>query len=120
MAYKIEVMSALKIIRVTYSGDLTFNDRIQAVHILCCEFNIFDRFKLLIDVRRVNQEMTSLEQEIFGKFIASKEEFNQAKVAVVDNILEPVDQIMIREALKDDYQIKMFDNEKEALSWLNI
>ena len=120
MAHEFEVLSSSEIIRVTYSGDLTLDERIQVVHKLCCDFNIFSRFKLLIDVRNVQQEMTELEQEIFGKFIASKEEFDTALVAVLDKIEAPVDEITINEASKDNYQIKMFNCEKTALSWLKI
>jgi hypothetical protein len=119
MSNKIEILHNLEVIKVTYERNLTLDQRLAVVHELCVDFNIFKRFRLLIDVRNIKQEMTPLEQEIFGKFIASKEEFDMALVAVLDNIQQPVDQIMIHEASKEGYQIKMFGSEEVALAWLN-
>lgn len=119
MSYKIEVVKNSEIIRVTYVGTLTLDQRISAVHELCCDFNIFSRFRLLIDVRNIQQEMTVVEQEVFGNFIASKEEFNHASVAVLDNIEHPADQIAGRVAAKLGYRMQQFDREEKALAWLN-
>ena len=118
MSHKVEVIQKLEIIKVIYEGGLTLDQRLASVHELCCDFNIFKRFRLLIDVRGIKQEMTSLEQEIFGRYIATKEEFNMASVAVLDNIDNPADQIVSKEASKMGYQIKQFSSEEKALTWL--
>ncbi|MBA6354193.1 MULTISPECIES: hypothetical protein [unclassified Colwellia] len=118
MSHKIEIIETNKIIKVTYKGVMTLEERLSSVHELCCNFNAFKRFRLLIDVRSIKQEMTNVEQEIFGKYIATKEEFNMASVAVLDNIEKPTDQIVTKEAAEMGYQIKKFNSEKEALAWL--
>ncbi|MBA6262729.1 MAG: hypothetical protein V7780_10895 [Colwellia sp.] len=118
MSHKIEIIENHEIIIVTYEGIMTLEERLSSVHELCCNFNIFKRFKLLIDVRSIKQEMTNIEQEIFGKYIATKEEFNMASVAVLDNIEKPTDQIVTKEAAEMGYQIQKFNSEKEALAWL--
>lgn len=116
MPYKIDVLKDSDIIEVTYSGDITLNERIAVVHVLCCEFNLFDRFKLLINSTRTEQKMSLVEQQIFGKFIATKEEFKGALVAVLQT---PSMETLVDEAQKYGYQIKQFVDYDTALLWLN-
>ena len=116
MPYKIDVLEESEIVEVIYSGDITLDERITVVHILCCEFNLFDRFKLLINSTKTKQKMSAVEQEIFGKFIATKEEFKGARVAV----LQPQKmEILLDEAQKYGYQIRNFVSYDDALNWLN-
>lgn len=119
MSHKFEVLDNSEIIKVTYEGAMTLDERLSSVHELCIDFNIFKRFRLLIDVRNITQEMTPLEQVLFGQFIATNDEFNMASVAVLDNIAQPADQVVSKEASKMGYQIKQFDSETKALAWLN-
>ncbi|MBL4940721.1 MAG: hypothetical protein JKY81_03560 [Colwellia sp.] len=120
MPHKIEILNKAEMISVIYSGDVTLDERIQTVHELCLDFNMFEKFKLLIDNRKTIQKMTHVEQTVFGRYIASRDEFNKALVAVVSYIEQPCIQEVVKEARKKHYQIQQFYCEKDALNWLRV
>ena len=119
MSYKIEVLENSEIIKVTHECAVTLEQRSLILNELCCDFNLFKRFKLVIDVRNVKKEMSSIEQAIFGQYISSRNELKTALVAILVNITQPVDEVLSNEAFKHGLEIEQFDNEEKAIAWLN-
>lgn len=119
MSHSIVVLDNSEIIKVTHQCIMTLDQRTQVLHELCSDFNFFKRFRLLIDVRNVKQEMSSMEQTVFGKYLTSRTELQTALVAILVNIEQPVDEVINQEAFKDGLEIKQFSNESQAIDWLN-
>ena len=120
MSHIIEILENSEIIKITHKRIMTIDQRTQVLHELCSDFNLFKRFRLLIDVRFVKQEMTDIEQVIFGKYISSRSELKTAVVAILVNIEQPIDEVINQEASKEGLTIKQFGNEEQAIEWLSI
>ncbi len=118
MSHKIEILWYAEIIKVTHESTLTFEQRTHIFDELCRDYNIFKRFRLLIDVRNIKQEMTFVEQEVFAHYISSRDELKGAFVAVLINIDQLIDEFLIKEAFRKGLDIRLFGSEDKALSWL--
>ncbi|MCW8834688.1 MAG: hypothetical protein OQK09_07440 [Colwellia sp.] len=118
MAHIIEVIENPEIVKVTYKHGVTMEERLNVVHEVCLDFFIATRLKLIIDVRLASQEMSPVEQTIFGKYLASREELNKVKVAIISNQAQNINQVITQESLALGHQIKHFNIEQQAVSWL--
>lgn len=119
MVYKIELIEKTEIIKVTYCGDVSLDDRLNAVHELCRNYHLYKRFKLLIDSTHATEMMTKNEQIIFGRYLTKREEFRGALVATLVSKAQSITKVIVQEAASLGYQITSFHHEEEALSWLN-
>ncbi len=118
MTYKIENIKENDVICVRYSCGVTMNERMAAVHEVCTKKDKFKPLRLLIDVRQVKQKMNKLEQEVFGKYLASVEEFKTAMVAVLSEVSRNPNTLINKVSVKAGYNLMEFDSEQDALVWL--
>lgn len=119
MTYKIKDVENSDIIKVTYKGDVSLDERISVVHELCIDYKRNTQFKLLIDARLLTSAITPTEQSVFGTYIASREEFLLAKVAVIIDTEHVINKIILEKSLLLGHQIRVFNRENEAIAWLN-
>lgn len=118
MSYNIQLIEKKQIIAVTYIGDISLDVRLSAVHDLCSNYKQFQPFRLLIDSRLALQQMSKNEQIIFGRYIADREEFNQAFAATLSTPNNSINKVIVREAAHLGHQIVAFDTKNEAIKWL--
>ncbi|MBU2880925.1 hypothetical protein KO525_15800 [Psychrosphaera sp. B3R10] len=118
MPFKIESVRHLGVLKVIYSGAVTLDERINVVHSLCVDHYDSTRFRIYIDARLVDYQLSVAEQEVFGAYIASREEFKDALVAVVVNDGQVKNKNIITKSSKSGQIINIFDNEDDALQWL--
>lgn len=118
MNYKIEVLAGTEIVIVTHGSVINLEKRSLILNELCQEYNLFKQFKILVDVSNVQQEMSAIEQKIFGKYISSREELMGASIAMLFNEKKSIDEQLTVESAANGLEIKMFSCKDEALSWL--
>ena len=120
MAVKIENIENSTIIRITHSGKVSLDQRVNVVHQICVDHhNDSTLLKLLIDARLVTNVMTEAEQDVFGSYIASRPELEKAFVAVIANPKQVLNQIVLKKSSLLGHNIMLFEIEAEALEWLN-
>lgn len=119
MAHIIEELKQSKIVKVTYQDGVTMEERLYVVHEICLDYLISSKLKLMIDVRSASQEMTLLEQNIFGQYLASREDFKMAKVAIISDKARNINEVITKESSVLGHEIKHFINEKQAISWFD-
>jgi hypothetical protein len=121
MAYKINLIENSEFIRITYSGLVTFDERLITIHEVCKDYYKANaKVRVLIDSRLVTQVMTHTEQEIFGVYAASREELKNAVIAVLINPGQIINQTVLKNSAKRGHQIQIFDAEKDAIDWLKL
>ncbi|MDO6446953.1 hypothetical protein Q4493_14360 [Colwellia sp. 1_MG-2023] len=121
MRTKIEVINNSEIIKVVFTGNVTFDDRINVIHELCTDYYpLFTKLRILIDTRQVIKKLTESEQIILGTFVASRIELKEALVAVIVEKNIMLNEQAIKKSSQLGHNIKVFYTEKEALTWLNV
>ena len=118
MTYKIERIKENDVICVRYNCDVTMNERMAAVHEVSIKKDKFKPLRLLIDVRQLKQKMTKSEQAIFGKYLASIEEFKTALVAVLSPVAHNPINLINEVSVQAGYNLMEFCSEQDALNWL--
>lgn len=120
MPYKIEVLESLKLIKVIYLGDVCLDERLNIIHEICLlSRKLRKNFKILIDARLQKNNMSKTEQEIFGNFVSNVEELKNALVAVIINGNAVTNETAIKISSQLGHQIKTFNDESDAMHWLN-
>jgi hypothetical protein len=117
MPYKISKLESSAIITVIYSGEVSLEQRMALITDLSIEHIQNANPKILIDARSLLTSMTETEQKIWGNFIASREEFLNASVALIIN--PEINRTAIEQSQSLGHVIQQFDNEKDALNWLS-
>ncbi len=120
MAYRIEHLNNKQIVCVRYSSEVTLEERMAAVHEVSIQKEKFKNLHILIDVREVKQKMNNLEQEVFGKYLASVEEFKSASIAVLSSITKNPNVIINKVSINAGYNLREFEVEIDALDWLSL
>lgn len=82
MPYFIDKNGANRI-TVRFDGVVNLGERKNALDEVCELVNPSAPVNLLVDVRNIIMDMTKDEQKYFGKYLASKKELSDAKVALV-------------------------------------
>ncbi|MEH6348028.1 MAG: hypothetical protein V7785_23225 [Bermanella sp.] len=118
MTYKIESIKENDVICVRYNCGVTMTERMAAVHEVSIKKDNFKPLRLLIDVRKVKQKMNESEQAIFGKYLASVEEFKTALVAVLTPEIHNPNTLINKVSVQAGYNLMEFNSEQDALSWL--
>jgi len=118
MSYEIQLIEKKQIVVVTYTGDISLDTRLSAVHDICSNYTQFQPYKLLIDSRQASQQMSKNEQIIFGRYLAEREEFGNALVATLSSPDSSINKVIVKEAANLGYQISCFDNKQQAVNWL--
>lgn len=120
MSHTIDILKESGVIEITYINEVSLDERLCVVHELSMEPL---PLRVLIDVRNAQQAMTELEQEIFGTYLTSLEEFNTARVAILNNRKQSINNIIIKKASENSessYLTKNFESKQSALYWLKI
>lgn len=119
MPHTIEVMRKRDIINVTYEGGVTLDERMMAVNEVCEILKPEQPVLLLIDVRTIKNLMSNAEQESFGRYLADKPEFKQAKIAVlIPSSDHNPNTIINNVAYHNGYHLVPFTCRSEAIYWL--
>ena len=103
---------------VIFTGSVGLSERIMAVDEVCGLVESSVPVRLLIDVRDIIMNMSTDEQIYFGKYIASREQFSEAKVAVVHNPGTSPNIMISTTAYLEGYHVVEFDDLNEANLWL--
>ena len=117
MPYSIQQNDS-NITTVIFTGGVGLSERIMAVDEVCGLVESSIPVRLLIDVRNIIMNMSTDEQVYFGKYIASREQLSEAKVAVVNNPGTSPNIIISTTAYLEGYHVVEFDDLNEANLWL--
>jgi hypothetical protein len=119
MPHSIKVLHSQKIVNVIFDGGVNLDERIASVKEVCNLLPSDTPVLLLIDVRALTNLMSNPEQEYFGRFLASKSEFKQAKVAVLSQAQTHNPNTIINNvAYLNGYHLVPFTCRSEAIYWL--
>jgi len=118
MPHTIERIQQDKVISVSYTGGLTLTERMAAVNEVCDMLTDDVNVLMLIDVRQVENKMSTKEQEFFGEYLANKPEFKRAKIAVLSKPDHNPNTIINNTAYLNGYHIVPFTCRSEAIYWL--
>lgn len=107
------------IIKLFYSGCVTFQDKLSAMDEICERFGSLDKLKILIDIRDATINLSLLEQDSFGKYLASLNPLRKAKTAVVH--CPEFNPTCLIDAIAFNYgvSIAQFDSYNEAVQWFS-
>jgi hypothetical protein len=119
LSHIIENIEYLSIIKIVYFDEVTLEDRMNIVDELSRDFINSRCPKILIDARELSTEMTETEQQIWGKYIASREGHVNASVAVIYQIGNEHNQPSLERAQREGHKIETFYTEAEAIKWLS-
>ena len=118
MPYSIQIDDS-GITTVVYSGRVGLGERKNAVDEVCGMVEPSVPVRLLIDVRKIIMNMSTDEQVTFGKYVASREQFSDARVAVVHKASNNPNIMITTTAYLEGYHVVDFDNLDEARTWLS-
>ena len=104
---------------VVYSGSVDLVERKNTVDEVRGMVEPSLPVRLLIDVRNIIMSMSTKEQVASGKYVASREQFSEAKVAVVHNAGNNPNIMITTTAYLEVYHVVEFDNPDEARLWLS-
>ncbi|MBU2917571.1 hypothetical protein KO505_06290 [Psychrosphaera sp. F3M07] len=120
MDSKIELIEGTDIIKVSYRGDVTLDERVNCVEQICVEYKALEScIKILIDAQEVTEVMSEVEQTLFANYIASREELEGARVAVLVKPEQLINNTVIEQATILGHKTKLFNDIYIALNWLN-
>ena len=77
------------------------------------------RYKLLIDVRKIINKLTRMQEFELGLKLSSIEEMKGTRVALLRNPRSLENQYVNNVAVNRGYLLKEFDSKDEAVFWLN-
>jgi hypothetical protein len=117
MPYSIQKNDS-NITTVIYTGSVGLNERKMAVDEVCGLVESSIPVRLLIDVRNIIMDMSTEDQVHFGKYVATREQFSEAKVAVVHNRENSPNILISTTAYLEGYRVVEFDDPNEAELWL--
>ena len=117
MPYSIQINDS-NITTVIFTGSVGLSERIMAVDEVCGLIESSAPVRLLIDIRNIIMNMTTDEQVYFGKYIASREQFSEAKVAVVHTPENSPNIMITTTAYLEGYHVVEFDDLDDANLWL--
>lgn len=118
MTYKVQKDDS-NIIIVVYTGEVNLLQRKLAVDEVCDLIVEPESVRLLIDLRKAVNTMSTDEQESFGKYLASRKELKKAKVATVRDPELHSNLVIEAFAFTEGYQVVDFNKKDEAIKWLN-
>ncbi|WP_158969248.1 hypothetical protein [Paraglaciecola sp. L3A3] len=119
MPHEITVLEGTSIIKITYNDEVSLDERINMITELTLNYITTSHLKILLDARKLVKNMTETEQKLWGKYIASREEFITASVAVLDQINIHINQSSIKMAYLTGQNIQQFHCEETAIDWLS-
>lgn len=118
MPYFIQADSSWGLITVSYKEKVDLAQRISATKDVCRLIENWNSVRILVDVRAIQMEMTLEEQEQFGRYIATRDELEKAKVAVLHKSDYNPNVIIDTFAYLNGYNVVAFTDDSEAQDWL--
>lgn len=119
MTYSVSLDEALEVVRVSYSGIVTLNERMQAVENVCRPYSHLKPLKILVNVRELEMHLSIQDQKTFGRFLATHLELKNARVAVLHKNSHNPNLCVDASAYNLGYTRAEFINTKDAEEWLN-
>jgi hypothetical protein len=116
--YKINFVESINIIHVIYSGQVSLDDRVQAVNDVCNTYLALKPLKILVNVSDLVMGLSLQEQHRFGEYLASHPGLLNAKVAVVHKPDYNPNLLIDTCAFNNGYRLAEFNQVKEAELWL--
>jgi len=118
MAYTIDLNESLGIVNVVYSGKVSLDMRMQAVHQVCSSYSHLKPLKILVDVRGLIMDLSFDEQQAFGKSLANNPVLTDARVAVLHKPDFNPNAIIDDSAFNNGYMLAQFSSQADAELWL--
>ena len=117
--YTVNYDEALEIVHVIYSGVVSFDQRVQAVEDVCHTYAHIRPLKILVNVRKLEMDLSIQEQQKLGQFLATHQGLSNARVAVLHKQSHNPNLFVDISAFNLGYVLAEFINAKEAETWLN-
>lgn len=118
MAYRISFDETNGVVDVIYNGEVSLEQRKQAVEQVCQEFAHLDTLPIMVDVRQLTMHLTSAEQKAFGQYLASHPVLSKARVAVLHPETHNPNLLIDTTAFSRGYTLAQFNLIPEAHAWL--
>lgn len=117
-SYSIDLNVALQIVNVTYWGAVSLKDRMSAVNEVCENYAQSDPLKILVDVNKLEMDLTAEEQIAFGEYLAGHAGLTDARVAVLHKSEHNPNLLVDITAFNNGYLLAEFNKRINAESWL--
>ncbi len=116
MSYDVQVKRLRHFHRVRITGELTFDQLVSAVHLLGVESSGWELDRVLVDLRGVISEFSPAEQFRLGEEAAA----SLLHMRRIASLVPPhrVTRISEKAARRNGSNIQVFDDEAEAVAWL--
>lgn len=118
MNCKIEFDDTAEVINITYVGEVSLEERVQAVKEVAQKYEKFMPLKIIIDVRDLEMHLSLDDQKYFGQYLASHESLQGAKVAVLHPSKNNPNLVIDVHAFTNGYRLAEFKKLQDAKSWL--
>ena len=118
MTYTVTYDQPQGILRVIYSGAVTFDERLEAVEEVCLLYAHLRPLHILVNVRKLTMSLSFQEQQTFGDFIAGHPTLLDARVAVLHESGHNPNMVIDMSAFNNGYTLAQFNSTKEAEEWL--
>ena len=116
--YSIDFNPALKVVNVSYLGAVSLKDRVCAVNDVCENYARFGPLKILVDVNKLEMELTTEEQVAFGEYLAGHVDLTDARVAVLHKPEHNPNLVVDITAFNKGYLLAEFNKKENAEAWL--
>ncbi|HEY9036751.1 MAG TPA: hypothetical protein VIM96_08590 [Pseudomonadales bacterium] len=118
MSYQITLDESTMLVQVIYAGPASLTKRMRAVSDVCTQYAHLAPLNILVDVRRLNMELSLDEQKYFGEYLATHPVLANAKVAVLHPPGHNPNLIIDATAFANGYRLAQFNLQRDAASWL--
>jgi hypothetical protein len=118
MTYTVRFDENLEIVYVIYSGEVSLDERMQAVKEVCTTYAEFMPLKILVDVRDLVIQMSFREQRSFGEFLSVYSGLMNARVAVLHKPSHNPNVLIDTIAFNNGYKLAEFNETADAEGWL--
>lgn len=107
-----------RIVRCTPLEDVGFKDMSNASYLISQKYGHLNPLLILVDVRRVNINMTPDENQAFAQFISSLPGFSEARIGVLHSLSHNPMSATDRESRDSGLLVRSFFSEAESTRWL--
>jgi hypothetical protein len=116
MSFDVSVTQKQFYTRVVISGAPSIDQLVALVHVLGLDSGNWKHDAMLVDLRKVSTRFDEAEQRTIGQEAAASLAHLRKIASVVPR--ERVTRISEKAARRDGTKVTVFDDEKEALAWL--
>ena len=119
MSYKLQFQENYKIIEAIYSQETEYKTRLMALEKVINYINLKgNKYNLLIDVRNIENKLTTNQEYEFGIKLAASKELIGAQVAVLNKQQTDQNNFINTVAINRGYNLRAFTCYNEATKWL--